>query len=168
MGWHGLYYVFSKSFSWLDSWESFEASLYTLSLQFWQRKDQGFAALFEIPVVICVDGVFLSCTCKFFYLYNFPTLLFCKLGKWSVKVEFMVCYALPLSFLNIYVFFYLKRTLESFLLSLAPHRSFLSIHLIQRHQDNLLPCPKKNSAKTVSHPRTQNCCAQFSTKTLKI
>ena len=40
--------------------KSFETSLYILSLQFWQRKDHGFAALFGIPVVICIDGVLLS------------------------------------------------------------------------------------------------------------
>jgi len=40
--------------------------LHFVSLQFWQRKDQGFAVLIGIPVVMCVDGVFLFCTCKFF------------------------------------------------------------------------------------------------------
>ena len=34
--------------------------LLIVSLQFWQRKkDQGFAVLFGIPVVTCIDGVLL-------------------------------------------------------------------------------------------------------------
>ena len=38
--------------------------LFTVSLQFLAKEDQGFAVLFGILVDSCVDGVFLSCTCK--------------------------------------------------------------------------------------------------------
>ena len=65
MGWLAYIMYFLSHFHGWTLGESFEASLYTLSLQFLQRKDQGFAALFGIPVVICVDGVFISCTFKF-------------------------------------------------------------------------------------------------------
>ena len=74
---------------------------------------------------------------------------------------------MPLSLLNINVFICLRRTHGGFLLSLAPHQSFLSIQLFLRHQDSFLPSPKKTSAKTVSHPRTQNCLAQFVQQNLK-
>ena len=60
-----------------------EASIVLLivSLQFWQRKkDQGFAVIFGIPVVTCIDGVFLfvlvSVLCESFTYFSF-----CTLGK---------------------------------------------------------------------------------------
>ena len=52
-----LYYVISKSFSWLDTRDFFGISLYILSLHFWLRKDHSFAALFKIHVALCFDGV---------------------------------------------------------------------------------------------------------------
>ena len=54
-----LYYVISKSFSGLDTWDCFGISLYILSLHFWLRKDQGFAALVGIHVALCFDDFFL-------------------------------------------------------------------------------------------------------------
>ena len=59
VGWASLYHVISKSFSGLDTWDCFGISLYILSLHFWLRKDQGFAALFGIHVALCFDGVIL-------------------------------------------------------------------------------------------------------------
>ena len=59
MGWASLYHVILKSFSGLDTWDCFDISLYILSLHFWLRKDQGFAALFGIHVDLCFDGVLL-------------------------------------------------------------------------------------------------------------
>ena len=55
--------------------------LLIVSLQFWQRKkDQGFAVLFGIPVVTCIDGVFLfvlvSLLCDSYSYFSFY-----KLGK---------------------------------------------------------------------------------------
>ena len=38
--------------------------LFTVSLQFLAKEDQGFAVLFGILVDSCVDGVFSLCTCK--------------------------------------------------------------------------------------------------------
>ena len=54
--------------------------LLTISLQFLAKEDQGFAVLFGILVVTCIDGVFLfvlvSVLCE-----SFPYFSFCKLGK---------------------------------------------------------------------------------------
>jgi len=54
--------------------------LFTVSLQFLAKEDQGFAVLFGILVVTCIDGVFLfvlvSVLCE-----SFPYFSFCKLGK---------------------------------------------------------------------------------------
>ena len=54
--------------------------LLTVSLQFLAKEDQGFAVLFGILVVTCVDGVFLfvlvSLLCE-----SFPYFSFCTLGK---------------------------------------------------------------------------------------
>ena len=49
--------------------------LLIVSLHFRQRKkDKGFAVLFGIPVVTCIDGVFLfvlvSCVCVPLYLFD--------------------------------------------------------------------------------------------------
>ena len=64
----------------LDSWEKIDTLLYIFSLHFWQRKDQGFVALFGIHVALCVDGlllsVFVSCLCvsfTFSYLLQLNT-----------------------------------------------------------------------------------------------
>ena len=57
-------------------------SLYyvTVSLQFLAKEDQGFAVLFGILVVTCIDGVFLyvlvSVLCE-----SFPFFSFCTLSK---------------------------------------------------------------------------------------
>ena len=63
--------------------------LLIVSLQFLAKEDQGFTVLFGILVVTCIDGVFLfvlvSVLCDSSSYFSF-----CKLGKWSVKVEFMV------------------------------------------------------------------------------
>ena len=55
-----LYYVFLGHFhGWTLEGES-SIVLFIVSLQFWQRKkDPGFAVLFGIPVVTCIDGVLL-------------------------------------------------------------------------------------------------------------
>ena len=54
--------------------------LLTVSLQFLAKEDQGFAVLFGILVVTCIDGLFLfillSLLCE-----SFPYFSFCKLGK---------------------------------------------------------------------------------------
>ena len=54
--------------------------LFTVSLQFLAKEDQGFAVLFGILVVTCIDVVFLfllvSVLCE-----SFPYFSFCKLGK---------------------------------------------------------------------------------------
>ena len=54
--------------------------LLTVSLQFLAKEDQGFAVLFGILVVTCIDGVFLfvlvSVLCE-----SFPYFSFCTLGK---------------------------------------------------------------------------------------
>ena len=54
--------------------------LLTVSLQFLAKEDQGFAVLFGILVVTCIDGVFLfvlvSVLCE-----SFPYFSFFKLGK---------------------------------------------------------------------------------------
>ena len=79
-----LYYVLSWSFSWLEGWTlEGEASIVLLivSLQFWQRKkDQGFAVLFGIPVVTCIDGVFLF-VLVILLCESSSYFSFCKLGK---------------------------------------------------------------------------------------
>jgi len=59
MGWASLYHVIPKSFSGLDTRDCFGISLYILPLHFWLRKDQGFATLFGIHVVLFFDGVLL-------------------------------------------------------------------------------------------------------------
>ena len=55
-------------------------ALLTISLQFLVKEDQGFAVLFGILVVTCIDGVFLfvllSVLCE-----SFPYFSFCTLGK---------------------------------------------------------------------------------------
>ena len=61
----------------LDSWEKLGTLLYILSLHFWLREDQGFAALFGIHVALCVDGVLLSVFVSC-YVYHFPSLIFCN------------------------------------------------------------------------------------------
>ena len=54
--------------------------LLIVSLQFLAKEDQGFAVLFGIPVVTCIDGVFLfvlvSLLCESSSYFSF-----CKLGK---------------------------------------------------------------------------------------
>ena len=54
--------------------------LLTVSLQFLAKEDLGFAVLFGILVVTCIDGVFLfvlvSVLCE-----SFPYFSFCTLGK---------------------------------------------------------------------------------------
>ena len=75
MGWASIYHVIPKSFS--DTRDFFGISLYILSLHFWLRKDQGFAALFGIHVALCVDGVLLSVYISC-YVYHFPSLIFCN------------------------------------------------------------------------------------------
>jgi hypothetical protein len=48
---------------------------------FWQRKkDKGFAVLFGIPVVTCIDGVFLFVLVSFL-CESSSYFFFCKLGK---------------------------------------------------------------------------------------
>ena len=129
---------------------------FTVSLQFLAKEDQGFAILFGILVVTCIDGVFLyvpvSVLCE-----SFPFFSFCTLSKRSVKVRIHDCHALLLSLFNFNVFYCLRRIQSYCLLSLTPHLSFLIIHLNQRHQYCLLPSPKEPPAETVSNPRTQNC-----------
>ena len=83
MGWHGLYYVFSQSFSWLEGW-TLEGEaiivLFTVSLQFLAKEDQGFAVLFGILVDSCVDGVFLNVLVSFL-CDSFPFFYFFTLNK---------------------------------------------------------------------------------------
>ena len=141
---------------------------FTVALQFLAKEDQGFAVLFGILVDSCVDGVFLnvlvSVLCE-----SFPFFSFCILNKRSVKVRIHDCHALLLSLFNFNVFYCLRRIQSYCFLSLAPHLSFLIIHLNQRHQYCLLPRPKEPPAETVSNPRTQNCHPlNLPPKTLKI
>ena len=49
--------------------------LFTVSLQFLAKEDQGFAVLFGILVDSCVDGVFSQCSCKLCYVIHFLYLL---------------------------------------------------------------------------------------------
>ena len=129
---------------------------FTVSLQFLAKEDQGFAVLFGILVVTCIDGVFLyvpvSVLCE-----SFPFFSFCTLSKRSVKVRIHDCHALLLSLFNFNIFYCLGRIQSYCLPSLAPHLSFSSIHLSLRHQYGLLSRPKEPPAETVSNPRTQNC-----------
>ena len=55
----GMGWASPKSFSGLDTRDCFGISLYILSMHFWLRKDQAFAALFGIHVALCFDGVLL-------------------------------------------------------------------------------------------------------------
>ena len=115
--------------------------LFTVSLQFLAKEDQGFAVLFGILVVTCIDGVFLyvlvSVLCE-----SFPFFSLCTLSKRSVKVRIHGCHALLLSLFNFNVFYCLRRIQSYCLLSLAPHLSFSSIHLNLRHQYCILSRPK--------------------------
>ena len=74
---------FLSHFQGLEGWTlEGESSivLFTVSLQFLAKEDQGFAVLFGILVVTCIDGVFLfvlvSVLCE-----SFPFFSFCTLNK---------------------------------------------------------------------------------------
>ena len=54
--------------------------LLTVSLQFLAKEDQGFAVLFGILVVTCIDGVFLFVLVSFL-CDSSSYFSFCKLGK---------------------------------------------------------------------------------------
>ena len=54
--------------------------LFTVSLQFLAKEDQGFAVLFGILVDSCVDGVFSQCACKC-VMCIISFLYFCSLNK---------------------------------------------------------------------------------------
>src|ERR1700735_594185 len=101
---------------------------FTVSLQFLAKEDQGFAVLFGILVVTCIDGVFLYVPVSVLY-EPFPFFSFCTLSKRSVKVRIHDCHALLLSLFNFNVFYCLRRIQSNCLPSLAPHLSFSSIHL---------------------------------------
>ena len=49
--------------------------IFTVSLQFLAKEDQGFAVIFGILVDSCVDGVFSQCSCKLCYVIHFLSLL---------------------------------------------------------------------------------------------
>jgi len=80
---------------------------FTVSLQFLAKENQGFAVLFGILVVTCIDGVLLnvllSVLCE-----PFPFFSFCTLNKRSVKVRIHYCHALLLSLFNFNVFYCLR------------------------------------------------------------
>ena len=130
--------------------------LFTVSLQFLAKEDQGFAVLFGILVDSCVDGVFLNVLVSF-VMWFISFLYCCTLNKWSAKVGIHASHALLLNLFNFHVLYCLKGIQSHCLLSLAPHLSFLIIHFNQRHQYGFLPRPKEPPAETVSNPRTQNC-----------
>ena len=54
--------------------------LFTVSLQFLAKEDQGFAVLFGILVDSCVDGVFLNVLVSLLCA-SFPFFYFCTLNK---------------------------------------------------------------------------------------
>ena len=75
-----IMYFLAHFHGWTLEGESFYCITHCISA-FWQRKkDQGFAVLFGIPVVTCIDGVFLfvlvSLLCE-----SSSYFFFCKLGK---------------------------------------------------------------------------------------
>ena len=57
MGYACLYLVVFESFARVGHLGLLWTSLYISFLQFWQRNRPGFAALFEILVALCFDGV---------------------------------------------------------------------------------------------------------------
>ena len=135
---------------------------------FWLRKTRvlqsSLGFLWTHVLMVCFLNVLVS-----FVMWFISFLYCCTLNKWSVKVWIHASHALLLNLFNFHVFYCLKGIQSHCLLSLAPHLSFLIIHLKLRHQYCFLPRPKEPPAETVSNPRTQNCnssiCHQ---KTLKI
>ena len=163
-----LHHVIPKSFSGLDAWDCFGISFYILSLHFWLRKDQGFAALFRIHVALCFWWCASLSNCKFI---SFMCIIFLSfllnLNKWVIKVESINCYAPPL---NLFKFpcFHLFKENSWDSLALLSSSIVRSIHLLNlKHQNDFLPCPNQNSTETVPHPRAQFAFPCFQHKTPK-
>ena len=153
MGWASLYHVIPKSFSGLDTRDCFGISLYILSLHFWLRKDQGFAALFGIHVALFFWWCASLSNCKFISVMCIIFLsLLLNLNKWVIKVESTNCYALPLNFFKFPCFHLFKENYwdSISLLSSSPVWSIHSLTL--KHQNDYLSCPNQNFAKLAFIP----------------
>jgi len=77
MGWLAYIMYFLSHFHGWTLGKKFGDFIVHFTSAFWQRKDQGFAALFGIHVVLCFDGVLLSVLVSC-YVYHFPSLIFCN------------------------------------------------------------------------------------------